>query len=393
MNDGMLSQDEIDALLNIGDDKEEENNKSEVSLLTDIEIDTIGEIGNISFGSSATTLSMLLNQRVEITTPTVSVIEKKDLSDEFNFQPVSVQVDYTKGFSGRNIFIIKATDAAIIADVMLGGDGSSPDENLSEISISAVQEAMNQMMGTAATSMSTIFNKTVDISPPSIIEGSIESDIDEIFSEDAYVKVFFRLIVGDLIDSNMMQLIPMSFASELVEQLLNADSENDQSEGSAEVPTKETMEQPVTSQQQTREQSAPSQAHHEQPINVHRHEERQTQYLGNNFDANNATIEQAAFSSFDAPTLSSNEKRNLDMLLDISLKVTVELGRTKKSIKDILDLSSGSIIELDKLAGEPVDILVNDKLVAEGEVIVIEENFGVRVTDIISQSDRLMKLK
>lgn len=398
MNDGMLSQDEIDALLNVSTDNDKEpdneNAKETEALLTEIEIDTIGEIGNISFGSSATTLSMLLNQKVEITTPTVSIIEQKDLNDEFTFEPVSVQVDYTVGFSGRNVFVIKAEDAAIIADIMLGGDGKNPDDKMPEISLSAVQEAMNQMMGAAATSMSTIFDKKVDISPPDIIEGSIEKEAKEIFNEEIYVKVFFRLIVGDLIDSNMMQLIPLSFAKDLVEQLLNdnSDSNNAPENTTAEV---ETAAATATEKPQTEKNVQDNNGVHINNANQSKQEGavHQTQYLGNNFDHKNAAIEQASFSNFEQTNLLSHEQRNLDMLLDISLKVTVELGRTKKSIKDILDLSSGSIIELDKLAGEPVDILVNGKLIAEGEVIVIEENFGVRVTDIISQSDRLLNLK
>lgn len=141
--------------------------------------------------------------------------------------------------------------------------------------------------------------------------------------------------------------------------------------------------------EQSEKQNEPS-PQRDKPI-----EENQTppQYLGNSMDQKNATIQEATFSTFNQVELNKTEQRNLDMLLDIPLKVTVELGRTKRSIKDILDLSPGSIIELDKLAGEPVDILVNEKLVAKGEVVVIDENFGVRVSDIISQTDRLMKLK
>ncbi len=400
MNDGMLSQDEIDALLKVSpnEDKNAEtmNSENQAESLTDIEIDTIGEIGNISFGSSATTLSMLLNQKVEITTPAVSIIKQENIKDEFTFQPVSIQVDYTQGFSGRNVFVIKAEDAAIIADIMLGGDGTNPDEALPEIYLSAVQEAMNQMMGTAATSMSTIFNKKVDITPPSIIEGSIEKEAKEIFNEAIYVKVFFRLIVGDLIDSNMMQLIPLSFAKQLVSDLLKSDSE---AAAAVEAPVLERkLEEAALNnhkeQSQVNDEKTP--ARENKAISSPANEpggQREAQYLGNNFDSQHASIEKASFSNFEQPALSTNNQRNLDMLLDIPLKVTVELGRTKKTIKDILDLSTGSIVELDKLAGEPVDILVNGKLIAEGEVIVIDENFGVRVTDIISQSDRLMKLK
>lgn len=377
MNDGMLSQDEIDALLKIGeDDADDAEVTSPVhQSLTTIEEDTLGEIGNISFGSSATTLSTLLNQKVDITTPTVSVIQKADLEKEFNFEPVSVEVSYIDGFTGKNVFVLKSPDAAIISDIMLGGDGTSPAEELNEIHLSAVQEAMNQMMGAAATSMSTVFNKKVDISPPNILLADPEDDTKARFTEDAYVKVFFELKVGDLIDSNIMQLMPMSFAKGLVDELLNGKAEEEAAvtveelERSFETETKE----PVKHQYETNHQEDPS-------------------MLGNTANQHSA-VQPAAFSNFEPVELNKSEHRNLDMLMDIPLKVTVELGRTKRTIRDILDLSAGSIIELDKLAGEPVDILVNEKLIARGEVVVINENFGVRVTDILSQSDRLRRLK
>src|SRR5690625_1238239 len=208
MTDGMLSQDEIDALLNVSIDEEDEGNDH--SNLSDIEVDTLGEIGNISIGSSATTLSTLLNQKVEITTPEVSVITREELNEDYSFDQVNVQVKYMEGFSGQNIFIIKSADAAIISDIMLGGDGTSPEENLSDIHLSAVQEAMNQMMGAAATSMSTVFNKRVDISPPAIklIKADDAKNTGPITNEEVFVKVSFQLKVGELIDSNIMQLIP-----------------------------------------------------------------------------------------------------------------------------------------------------------------------------------------
>lgn len=235
-DDGKLSQEEIEALLNIDSNPDidnveisQENNLEVKGKLSSIEIDTIGEIGNISFGSSATTLSTLLNHKVEITTPEVSIIEKEDLKEVLKFQPVSIEVNYIDGFVGKSVFVIKAPDAAIIADIMLGGDGTNPDSELNEIHLSAVQEAMNQMMGAAATSMSTVFNKKVDISPPSVIDEDKYNG--EVFEEDAYVKVSFRFIIENLIDSNMMQLMPISFAKQLVNQLLNSpDDEEDLSQ-------------------------------------------------------------------------------------------------------------------------------------------------------------------
>ncbi|WP_077300192.1 flagellar motor switch phosphatase FliY [Virgibacillus pantothenticus] len=371
-NDGMLSQDEIDALLNVSSTEDESNQSSPTDeYLSTIEIDTLGEIGNISFGSSATTLSTLLNQKVEITTPEVSVMAQEELK-KFTFEPVSVQVNYLEGFSGKNVFVIKAEDAAIISDIMLGGDGTNPAEELNEIHLSAVQEAMNQMMGAAATSMSTIFNKRVDISPPTIHMEDPEKEPESTLGEDPFVKVTFQLKVGELIDSTIFQLMPIQFAKELVDQLVTNESAKEE--------TASTVVAERTEQAEPKEEPA--------------HFEDTSQFLGyHNPDSKQSNVQQAEFSPFEPVPLNQTEQRNLDMLLDIPLKVTVELGRTKRTIKDILDLSQGSIVELDKLAGEPVDILVNEKLIATGEVVVIDENFGVRVTDILSQSDRLKKLK
>ncbi|WP_112180852.1 MULTISPECIES: flagellar motor switch phosphatase FliY [Paraliobacillus] len=387
MNDGMLSQDEIDALLNSTDDDQPETNNDNdeqeeqdiENLLSDIEIDALGEIGNISFGSSATTLSTLLNQKVDITTPTISTISRSRLEEEFPNPNVGVEVKYTEGFEGANLFVLDSNDAAIIADLMLGGDGKTDTQELNDISLSAVQEAMNQMMGTAATSMSTIFSKRVDISPPAImlLDVNDENKADYMPEDNIFVKVSFQLKIGELIDSNIMQLLPLSFAKDMVDGLLNG--------GSADP----IEEQPVTTETApVQKEQEPAQAQNHKPTS----QPAEPKNLGE-LSQENASIQNASFSAFENVDLPQNEKRNLGMLMDIPLQVTVELGRTKRTVKDILELSSGSIIELDKLAGEPVDIHVNNKLIAQGEVVVIDENFGVRVTDIVSQSDRLRKLK
>jgi flagellar motor switch protein FliN len=410
----MLSQDEIDALLRGADysDEEEKPVPPINDVLSMVEQDALGEIGNISFGSSATALSMLLNQKVEITTPNVSIIHRHTLANEFPMPHVAIQVNYTDGFLGTNLLVIKQSDAAVIADLMLGGDGKNPDDMMSEIQLSAVQEAMNQMMGSAATSMSTIFAKKVDISPPSLhlLDVKEGEGMDTLPSEDILVKVSFRLKIGDLIDSSIMQLLPLDFAKELVQNLLNPSSTNGSlsdtmgGEGSNQQqplhPKSEIPSDPPVSQPTAPLHSNEYQQTVEQPMNqtsaysysgTH---QQSPQHFGMNVGVNHqAKVQPVDFASFDPTPLAETESKNLNMLLDIPLQVTVELGRTKRSVQDILNLSSGSIIELDKLAGEPVDILVNNKLVAKGEVVVIDENFGVRVTDIISQSDRLKKLK
>ncbi|WP_338754733.1 flagellar motor switch phosphatase FliY [Bacillus sp. FJAT-52991] len=394
MSDDMLSQEEIDALLKGPGEDSKEDEASSTSLtnvedyLDSFEQDTLGEIGNISFGSSATALSSLLNQKVDITTPTVSIIERKKLKDEFPHPYVAIEVEYTEGFSGANLLVIKQTDAAIIADLMLGGDGTSPNPDLGEIQLSAVQEAMNQMMGSAATSMSTIFSKKVDISPPVIALMDLQQGegADTIPELDLLVKISFRLTIGDLIDSNIMQLLPLNFAKSLVNELINSSEEAVSAAPSAEAPV---VTQPSN---EGAKQAEPKPAVQES-VPVQQAQESVPLHIQERPKQPNVNVQSASFATFEQPALKQHEARNLNMLLDIPLQVTVELGRTTRSVKDVLDLTSGSIIELDKLAGEPVDILVNSRLIAKGEVVVIEENFGVRITDILSQSDRLNNLK
>ncbi|WP_397537521.1 flagellar motor switch phosphatase FliY [Rummeliibacillus pycnus] len=399
MSDDMLSQEEIEALLRGEsiDKNNEPSSQTEYNVedyLDPMSQDALGEIGNISFGSSATALSSLLGQKVEITTPTISMINRDKLEEEFPHPYVAIQVEYTIGLMGMNLLVIKQSDAAIIADLMLGGDGVAPADDLGEIHLSAVQEAMNQMMGSAATSMSTIFNKKVDISPPTIdlMNFSQDQGTENIPSEELLVKVSFRLKIGNLIDSNIMQLLPLEFSKSLVQQLMNPEQE--EVAVTAEVQQESPVQQPVAQAETatqlpvqdlmpTMQQQQPTQPVYEQPYATM--QQRAPQQPLN--------VQQAQFASFENTNLKQSEARNLNMLLDIPLQVTVELGRTKRSVKEILELASGSIIELDKLAGEPVDILVNSRLIAKGEVVVIDENFGVRITDILSKADRLNNLR
>ncbi|PLS16685.1 flagellar motor switch phosphatase FliY [Bacillus sp. M6-12] len=434
VSDDMLSQDEIDALLRGTDDSDTEVVSPPIEeYLSSMEQDALGEIGNICFGSSATALSTLLNQKVDITTPTVTLIQRSMLSEEFPHPYVAIKVNYTEGFDGVNLLVIKQSDAAIIADLMLGGDGKNPADLLGEIQLSAVQEAMNQMMGSAATSMSTVFSKKVDISPPSIDLLNIEEGegADSIPEEDLLARVSFRLKIGDLIDSSIMQLLPLPFAKSLVNELLNPSDTNSSQSNTMEMelsgksaqsnPAPQQAEQPqhqYQQPQQTYEQqpehgqmsygygNPAEQQPYQQPMGGYPQQGYQVppqqmgyqtppQHFGSGLNGQHqqVNVQPASFSSFQPYQLQEAEQKNLNMLLDIPLQVTVELGRTNRSVKEILELSAGSIIELDKLAGEPVDILVNNRLIAKGEVVVIDENFGVRVTDIISQTDRLKKLR
>ncbi|MDP4083045.1 MAG: flagellar motor switch phosphatase FliY [Bacillota bacterium] len=416
MSGDMLSQDEIDALLRGTDDDSNEQTTeiNQEDYLSLIEKDALGEIGNISFGSSATALSTLLSQKVDITTPTVSVISKENLQNEFPHPYVGIQVSYTQGFTGSNLLVIKQSDAAIIVDLMLGGDGTHPSEYMDEIQLSAVQEAMNQMMGSAATSMSTIFNKRVDISPPTIniLDVLNGQGTEQLPSDNLLVKVSFRIKVGNLIDSTIMQLLPLNFSKDLVNELMNPAQSGSQKQDEHPKVENHSMDNQIPEVNSghpnnqgsyyqndysgTTNQYSPKETYQEPNVAEAQRAGYQSgpQHFGNTLQgAGQANIQPAVFSNFEQQPVYGTETKNLDMLLDIPLQVTVELGKTKRTVKEILELTSGSIIELDKLAGEPVDILVNNRLVAKGEVVVIDENFGVRVTDIISQTDRIKNLR
>ncbi|MEH7300160.1 flagellar motor switch phosphatase FliY [Neobacillus drentensis] len=372
MNEGLLSQEEINALFN---QMNETPSLSIDDFLSDMEQDALGEIGNIALGSSTTALSSLLNQRVEITTPTLAVIEQEKMEELIKEKHVAVHVDYTEGIRGKNLLMIKENDAKIIANLMMGGDGTSLEPELSELHLSAVQEAMNQMMGSAATSMSTIFSQKVDISPPTIdVLGFPPKKLEDL-EDDIILEISFRLKVGSLIDSNMIQFIPLSFGKDMIQKIM---SPSKPAEPSVKI-EKEVIPAPS---QPISMQEVPS-AHYQEQV-VSQNSTQQTSF--------NANVQKVEYSTFTETRSGDAHPGNIDMLFDIPLEITVELGRTKMQIRKILELGPGAVIQLDKLAGEPVDILANHKLIAKGEVVVIEESFGVRITDIISQIDRITNM-
>lgn len=381
--DGMLSQEEINALLNGINTGNDMNSTTSLSTdsLTDAEKDAIGEISNISMGTAATTLFSLVNQRVNITTPVVTYAKWEDLLDSYDRPCVFIQIYYKEGLDGHNILVLKENDVKVITDLMMGGDGSNTDGELSDLHLSAISEAMNQMMGSAATSISSMLEKRVDISPPnaSVVNMSDNINGGDIapFLKGEFVKVSFRMEIGDLVDSELMQLYPFEFAKDLYRNFVKY-SEHETSTVMQENRTEKKIEPVNHSFTQGSFSSiteAPTQQgyiqQNENPVNYGMPQ------------AQNVNISPAQFQPFmnlGSPLIKSE---NIDLLLDVPLEVTVELGRTSKSIKEILDFAPGKIIELNRLAGEPIDVLVNGKYVAKGEVVVIEEAFGIRITDII----------
>lgn len=444
-----LSQEEIDALLKQSepDDAGSDGDSAKTvdDYLSSLEQDALGEIGNITFGSAATALSTLLGRKVDITTPKVSIITRSQFESEFPKPHVAVHVNYVDGFQGINSLVIKKRDAQIIADLMLGGEGDPQDEELNEIHISAVQEAMNQMMGSSATSMSTIFNRFVNISPPAIdiLDVASGDGVSNLPMEETLIKVSFRLLIGDLIDSTIMQLITIDFAKSMVEMLLGGTMEEAAPTPAPQPAAAPQAQAPAQPEPQMQQPQAPVQntpypdpyaasaqqqpgmppygmppgqqppypgygapgmqpdygvpyggypAYGQMPMQPQPQQPAQPNHYGT-APGRNVNVQPVQFGNLQNGGYGQGEENNLGLLMDIPLKVTVELGRTQKQIKEILELSQGSIVELDKLAGEPVDILVNNKLIAKGEVVVIDENFGVRVTDIVSQWDRIQNLQ
>ena len=479
--DGMLSQDEINALLQGMDlsdtadsgaspetpqDSSSAENTDNAYVkdvaptvgdeeeLTDVEKDAIGEVANISMGSSATTLYSLVNRKVNITTPVVTLATWKTLLDSYEKPCVFIQIKYTKGLDGTNILVLKEHDVKVITDLMMGGDGTNTEGELGELHLSAISEAMNQMMGAAATSLSTLLQTVIDISPPesSLFDLTEVKDGKEIspFLGGTFVKISFRMQIDDLVDSTIMQLYPIDFARKLVETFINTQMANidEVTEKKPEQPENDTTAQipaPGTDNQTQMNNTNLNGMNQmgnmgmngmNQMGNMGMNDMNQMNNMGMNgmnqmgsmgmngmnqmgnmgmngmnqmgnmgmngmnqmgnmgmnsmnqmgmmgMPGQNVNVQPAQFQSFSNDNMGTTGQENIGLIKDVPLEVTVELGRTTKSISDILDLSPGTIIELDRIAGEPIDVLVNGKFVAKGEVVVIEESFGVRITEII----------
>lgn len=381
MSDGFLSQEEIDALLR-GEPSPASTDKQQLDL-SDMERDALGEIGNISMGSAATSLSVLLGRRVSITTPKVTVSSLSEIKNEYPLPYLVIEVGYTHGIMGTNLLAMRDHDALIIADLMMGNDGTNPPTDLSELYMSAVGEAMNQMMGSVATSMSTVFKKKIDISPPvvSLVDFASNPKVTNMAADDEHiVRVSFRMEVEDLIDSEIMQILPINVAKDMVQNLMTAVEEPSAKtapspQPAPQAPAAMPVAQPPVQQQQ------PAVAYAQQAVAAPAPRPQQ-----------NVNVQPVQFAPLQQPNLVMGDT-NINLILDVPLQVTVELGRTRKLIREILELTPGSVLELDKLAGEPVDILANGKLIAKGEVVVIDENFGVRITDIVSPIERAANLQ
>ena len=450
MDGGMLSQDEINALLSgmdLSDDGEPETigSSEEVTevpssapagnsavggtdtadILSDVEKDAIGEVANISMGSSATTLYSLVNRKVNITTPVVELATWNNLLTEYEKPCVFIQIKYTVGLDGTNILVLKEHDVKVITDLMMGGDGTNTEGELGELHLSAISEAMNQMMGSAATSLSTMLKTTIDISPPesSLLDLTAVKNGEDIspFLGGMFVKISFRMQIDDLVDSSIMQLYPIEFARKLVDTFINTQMGGSGSDAAKLAEDVQSMETPSPDSGQAAGQMNmnamgmnpqmgingmgmnpqmgmngmgmnPQMGMNGMGMNpqmgmpmMGMNPQMGMPMMGMNpqMGMPNVNVQPAQFQNFSADGRTMPGQENIGLIMDVPLDVTVELGRTTKSISEILNFAPGTIIELDRIAGEPIDVLVNGKFVARGEVVVIEESFGVRVTEII----------
>lgn len=372
MNNGFLSQEEIDALL---------SGVPEPPVLNESDKDLLGEIGNISMGSASTALSTIISKMVNITTPKVTVTTLDEMKQNFSTPIVALEVLYTEGLSGANLLLMKLDDAAIIADLMMGGSGENKEntQTLSEIELSAVSEAMNQMIGSSATSLSTMLSMPVNISPPisKLWTDASHALAEHIQHDEQVVRIAFKLTIDKLVDSEIMLLLAVDAAKSIITKMTGGGQEEDFETGDFEIDNTPVFES----------KSEPQYDAHYEPVyetkSEPRYEERKPAQEPTN-------VQRAQF----APLTQVNSKdiHNIDLIMDVPLEISVVLGRAKKTIKEILELSTGSLVELDKLTEEPVEILVNGKRVALGEVVVIDENFGVRITSIISNTERVKSL-
>ncbi len=359
MSDDLMSQEELDALLQEHKQKSEFPSLNTDDYLSVIEQDTLAEIGNISMGSAATVLSTLVNHKVRITVPKVYVSTAKTVAESYPIPCVVVNVAYVQGLQGANVLVIRESDALVIANLMMGGDGTNVPSELDELYLSAVTEAMNMMMGSAATAMSELFGRPIEISPPVTSWRDLAQDPlnPEIPEDDPIVVVAFRMEIENLVDSTMLQIIDIEFARDMVRALMP--QEEPQAPAATETAVAaewaDLKKQPVQSAAPPEPPAAPPTA------------EKQA-----HFDLGNV---------------------NIDLIRDIPVQVRAILGRTKMSIDNILRLGPGHIMELESLHGEPIDLYANDTLIARGEVVVVGEQFGVRITEIATPQDRITSVR
>ena len=350
MSDGTLSQDEIDALLQ-GASEDINSGGLDTGFggsITDEEINLLHKIITEIIDSQTSTLSGLFQKDVMLSNPRIEIVNEEKLSNIISLPALEVSFPFIEGVVGDNIYFFREEDALNLGSMMMAQEVSE----LTEMIISAVAEAVSQMVGSALTTISNKYKKQITTGSPQQIV--VKNFVDAVLPPDEnFVLITYDLKVGDILTTNIFHVLSIGLAKGMA--MLISGTGMPQSAAKPDIGF----------------QTAPVQP---QPKAVGK------------------TYQPAAFSKLE-DVLTEDEKKNISLLLDVEMEVTVELGRTKKTIKDILSMGEGTIISLDRLAGESIDILVNGKKIAKGEVIVIDENFGVRITEILSKTERLNSLQ
>ncbi len=387
------------------------------NIFSDMERDVIGEVMNISLGSSATSLSTLLGKRVEITVPKVNVIEAKEFSYE-NMEPaIGVEINYVEGLNGVNLMIWKRMDARLIIEILMGQSIGDEDFVMDEINTSAICEVMNQMMGSAATALSDFLGKSINISTPLAYEIDDKTEFKNKYftDEDVIVAVSFDLSIEGSVQSQFINVMPVALAREIISNFLKgsdivADDSSNKNDTIAEG-TKASMQSEIKESRETIHHAHEEEDEYEEDENENEDEDEDEDedYVKKapvkrssakkiklkKKEQVPVNIRQMQFDEFEEDDeedlLSQEQMSNLELIMSVPLEISVEIGKTKRQIKEILEFSQGTIIELDKQAGALVDIIVNGQLIAKGEVVVVNDNFGVRIVEIVKKDD-LMKI-
>lgn len=375
---------------------------------SEMQLSAVSEIQNISMGSAATAVSTLLNAKVWITTPQVKIIKFKELQYPDLEPSIHVMINYIKGVQGSNTMILKQSDVQLMLNQLMGMPLVVTDDFVfDELNISAVCEVMNQMMGSAATALSEFLDIAIDISTPiAKIKNNAEDETFKSYNPDDYVvAIRFNLTIDGVINSEFVSIIEIDLARTLASTMLQG--LDDSSDNSEPEPVKEAtpppVQEPQTSyQQQQYQQPAPpqqpayqpQQQQYQQPMYQQPEYQPQQQYQQHMYQQpiyqqqpqqpiNVQSVQLHQFEDFDTPNLSVEQHDNLKLLMNVPLNVSVEIGTARKKVKEILEFTQGTIIELDRQAGAPVDVIVNGHLIARGDVVVIDDNFAVRVTEIV----------
>lgn len=367
------------------------------------EIDAVGEILNISMGAAATAVSELLNAKVWITTPEVSVTKVEDLNYTRLEPAICVKIVYVAGITGVNMMVLKQDDVQLILNQLMGNPLTiSPDFEFDELNISAVSEVMNQMMGASATALSDLLGTSVDISTPTpyIIEQTNFCELSELSPEETVVTVNFTLNVDGVMNSEFMSIMSVDLAKTLSGKMMNSFASEEETSASAPAPAPVAAPpapQPVAPVQQPAAPAAAAPMPMQQPMYAAPPQQPYPPQGGYGYPPQYAAygaypppvppvnIQNAQLHQFDNVDfgLQSDQQDNLKLLMGVPLEISVEIGTAKRKVKDILDFTQGTIIELERQAGAPVDVVVNGNLIARGDVVVIDDNFAVRITEIV----------